>query len=85
MPKKHAKSKKLTPVENESDAVVHGDASGDLILPDVRSQDNHAYQEMQEHMPASMEEESSTEDLLDDVRRSLIEEDETDRSNRESR
>lgn len=85
MAKKNTKSKKFSDAEGELDSAIHAETAGESTSSDLHPQDDAVPHPTGERMPVGLEDESSSEDLLDDVRRALIEEDETDRSKKESK
>jgi hypothetical protein len=84
MAKKDRKLENSDEMEIESGATVPAETPGESNLHDSRPEEEAVDSLPKEQPPAPLDDESSAEDLLDDVRRSLIEE-ETDQDKKESR
>src|SRR5687768_16545793 len=85
MTKKDRKSKKINEREIESAVTDPSETIGESTPFDTHPQEEVVDKAPDEQTAASLENESPSEDLLDDVRRSLIEEAEIDRNKKESK
>src|SRR5918996_926592 len=84
MVKKDRKSEKINQSEKESAATDPSENTGESTSLDTNPQEA-VDQPLEEQMATSIEGESPSEDLLDDVRRSLIEEEGVDKNKKEAK
>jgi hypothetical protein len=92
MAKKNGKSEKFNEMESEAAAAdaeinrsAHAESLSESTPSDPSPQEEVVDMSPEGQISSSTESESSSEDLLDDVRRSLIEEEETDRGKKETK
>ena len=92
MAKRNRKSEKFNEMESEAAAAdaeikgsAHAESLNEATPPDPSPQEEAVDMSPEGQISSDTESESSSEDLLDDVRRSLIEEEETDKSKKETK
>jgi hypothetical protein len=85
MAKKNRKSKKINEMDFESVEPDSSESTGESTSFDAGPQEKAGAESTEEQISAGTENESASEDLLDDVRRSLIEEEETDKNKKEAK
>ena len=84
MAKKNGKSKKINERDIEAAAIPPSETTSESISFDTHTQEEAVDWLPEEPTPADVENESTSDSLLDDVRRSLIEEEEMDRNKKEA-
>lgn len=85
MAKNDRKSKENNDLETEAAALDPSESTGESTSFDAGPQEKAGDEPAEEQISAGTENESPSEDLLDDVRRSLIEEEETDKNKKEAK